>query len=219
VTPITSDETPDLPSLRRLVDYQIDHDLHGLWVLGTSGEFASFTTDERAAVAAEALDASVDHSQSRIGTPRSSAAGNGWGMRNTGAEYEDEGGPSRFFYVAKADRVERDKGLQGTELHQVGMVSNTSGQHVTRRDGGAPKPAHNDHCTVKPVSLMQYLVRLVTPPGGMVLDPFMGSGSTGIAADREGFDFIGIEQNAHYAEIARLRIIGDSPMFANVEVA
>jgi 4-hydroxy-tetrahydrodipicolinate synthase len=57
VTPITSDETPDLPSLRRLVDYQIDHDVHGLWVLGTSGEFASFTTDERAAVAAAAVDA------------------------------------------------------------------------------------------------------------------------------------------------------------------
>jgi len=114
----------------------------------------------------------------------------GWGLKaeSKGIVHGDSGGASRFFFCAKADRAERDKGLEGTAKRTVGMVSNTSGQHVTRRDGGAPKPAHNDHPTVKPVSLMQYLVRLVTPPGGTVLDPFMGSGSTGIAADREGFD-------------------------------
>ncbi len=59
---------------------------------------------------------------------------------------------------------------------------------------------------VKPLSLMRWLVRLVTPPGGVVLDPFMGSGTTGCAAALEGFDFIGIEQDAEYAEIARRRI-------------
>ena len=63
---------------------------------------------------------------------------------------------------------------------------------------------------------MQWLVRLVTPRGGTVLDPFCGSGTTLIAADREGFDAIGIEQDAEYAEIARRRCIGDAPMFANV---
>lgn len=63
---------------------------------------------------------------------------------------------------------------------------------------------------------MQWLVRLVTPPGGLVLDPFMGSGSTGIACDREGFDFVGVEQDAGYAEIARKRIKGDFPLFADV---
>jgi len=63
---------------------------------------------------------------------------------------------------------------------------------------------------------MRWLVKLITPPGGVVLDPFCGSGFTGIAADREGFNFIGIEENADYAEIARLRIIGDSPMFVEV---
>jgi len=60
---------------------------------------------------------------------------------------------------------------------------------------------------------MQWLVRLVTPPGGTVLDPFLGSGSTGIAALREGFEFVGIEREAEYVEIARARIQGDAPLF------
>jgi len=64
----------------------------------------------------------------------------------------------------------------------------------------------NDHPTVKPVALMRYLVRLVTPPGGVVLDPFMGSGTTGIAAKLEGFDFIGCEMSADYIEISKRRI-------------
>lgn len=64
---------------------------------------------------------------------------------------------------------------------------------------------------------MQWLCRLITPPGGLVLDPFMGSGTTGIAASREGFSFIGIEQDAHYCEIAERRICDDSPLFSKVE--
>jgi site-specific DNA-methyltransferase (adenine-specific) len=72
--------------------------------------------------------------------------------------------------------------------------------------------------TVKPLDLMQWLVRLVTPPGGTVLDPFMGSGSTMVAADREGFDGIGIELEPEYVEIARRRVYGDAPMFAEVLV-
>jgi DNA modification methylase len=71
----------------------------------------------------------------------------------------------------------------------------------------------NVHPTVKPVELMRWLCRMVTPPGGVVLDPFTGSGSTGIAALREGFSFIGIEREAEYVSIARDRIIGDSPLF------
>ena len=66
----------------------------------------------------------------------------------------------------------------------------------------------NTHPTVKPTDLMAYLCRLVTPPGGVVLDPFMGSGSTGKAAMREGFRFIGIEMDAGYFEIAKNRILG-----------
>jgi site-specific DNA-methyltransferase (adenine-specific) len=68
------------------------------------------------------------------------------------------------------------------------------------------QPARNHHPTVKPLSLMRWLVRLVTPPGGVVLDPFTGSGTTGMAAVMEGFAFIGVEQDAEYIEIARRRI-------------
>ena len=74
----------------------------------------------------------------------------------------------------------------------------------------------NNHPTVKPADLMRYLCRLVTPPGGTVLDPFAGSGSTLLAADREGFHAIGIELSAEYAAIARRRITGDAPLFAEV---
>lgn len=73
-------------------------------------------------------------------------------------------------------------------------------------DGEEWKPDTNFHPTCKPVSLMRWLVRLVTPPGGTVLDPFCGSGSTGIAAVLEGFDFIGVEESAEYVGIARRRI-------------
>ena len=69
---------------------------------------------------------------------------------------------------------------------------------------GAPRANH--HPCVKPISLMEYLIRLITPPGGTVLDPFAGSGSTGVAAKRLGFDFIGIELNPEYAAIAEKRI-------------
>jgi len=72
----------------------------------------------------------------------------------------------------------------------------------------------NNHPTVKPVALMQWLCRLVTPPAGVILDPFMGSGSTGIAADREGFSFIGFDLSPEYVEIARRRIAADCPLFA-----
>jgi len=70
----------------------------------------------------------------------------------------------------------------------------------------------NTHPTVKPQELMKYLCRLVTPKGGVVLDPFMGSGSTGMAAKDEGFDFIGIEKEKEYFEIAEARIKVSSPL-------
>jgi len=76
----------------------------------------------------------------------------------------------------------------------------------------------NSHPTVKPTDLMRYLCRLVTPPGGVVLDPFMGSGSTLKAAELEGFSAIGIELSAEYIAIARRRIAADAPLFADVKV-
>jgi hypothetical protein len=123
--------------------------------------------------------------------------------------YGDTGGASRFFYCAKSSRAERNKGLDGMPLsengQQYGTIQNT------------PNPHHqNVHPTVKPLALMQWLVRLVTPPGGTVLDPFGGSGSTMIAADREGFHGIYIDLDPEYVEIARRRIYGDAPLFVDV---
>jgi predicted RNA methylase len=107
---------------------------------------------------------------------------------------------ARFFYCAKASAKDRDEGVAGV----AGVAGGMSG----RRDGsmGSITMRKNTHPTVKPTDLMRYLCRLVTPPGGTVLDPFAGSGSTGKAAALEGFRFIGIEREAEYVEIARARI-------------
>jgi hypothetical protein len=113
--------------------------------------------------------------------------------------------PARFFYTAKASKRDRDEGCErfGTQL--AGVLNMRSDTHA-QATGNVYAPKHNPHPTVKPTDLMRYLCRLVTPPGGVVLDPFMGSGSTGKAAILEGFEFIGIEQNQDYIEIARARI-------------
>lgn len=78
---------------------------------------------------------------------------------------------------------------------------------------------HPPHLTVKPIALMQWLCRLITPPGGVVLDPFAGSGTTMIAATRCGFHAIGIELSEDYARIARLRVEEDAPLFQRTEGA
>ncbi len=131
---------------------------------------------------------------SRIGEQRSGVSGDGWGMTSTGAEYNDEGSAARFFktitfdvdndvqsfiYCAKAGSSERDAGLEG----------------VTTR-----------HPTVKPVALMRYLITLVTPPDGVVLDPFLGSGTTAVAAILDGFDWIGCEMTEEYWPIIEGRV-------------
>ena len=138
--------------------------------------------------------------------------------------YGDSGGPSRFFYCAKASRSEREAGLDGMPLRpaQNGQTHG-NGQATTRMgrtadEGQRPAAlAANHHPTVKPVALMRWLVRLVTPPGGLVLDPFAGSGSTGVACVMEGLRFVGIEQDAEYAEIARRRVAhAAGPLLAEV---
>ena len=105
---------------------------------------------------------------------------------------------ARFFYCAKASAKDRDEGVAG--------VAGVAGVGALRDGGRQSLPRKNHHPTVKPTDLMRYLCRLVTPPGGTVLDPFMGSGSTGKAAMLEGFDFIGIERDPEYAKIAEARI-------------
>lgn len=143
---------------------------------------------------ADDLDRRSPVTRSRIGTPRSARPGHGWGLSATGTEYDDEGGPSRFFprfpapdspaalfpawrYQPKAPTAERPRDANG-----IG------------------------HPTVKPVELMRWLVRLVTPPGGTVLDPFLGSAATAQACLIEGVQFIGIEKEQSYLDLALHRL-------------
>jgi len=138
------------------------------------------------------------------------------GNSNSQNQHGDKGGASRFFYVAKASKSERNKGLDDFEEKPLAF-SNQAKAELKRGnadyDGGDAKGHGNSirhlknfHPTVKPIKLMQYLVRMITPPNGIVLDPFVGSGTTGIACKLEGFEFVGIEQDAEYAKIAAARI-------------
>lgn len=113
------------------------------------------------------------------------------------------GEPSRFFYTAKVSRREREAGLDGMP-ERVAQKWNSGGIAAHRLE--TAQPLANVHPTVKPIALMRWLCRLVTPPDGLVLDPFNGSGSTGCAAVLEGFRYFGAELDAEYVEIARKRI-------------
>ena len=131
------------------------------------------------------------------------ATGDGWGMSAAEGDLREAGAGSaaRFFYCAKASRSDRDDGLANFEMRVAGAMEG-------RSDGsmGPVVMGRNHHPTVKPTDLMRYLCRLVTPPGGVVLDPFMGSGSTGRGALLEGFRFVGIEREPDYFAIASARI-------------
>ena len=122
------------------------------------------------------------------------------------------GDAARFFYCPKASKRDRDEGCEGMEERHVGdegryTMSGPMPVNYTAKDGiGRTLPRRNHHPTVKPTDLMRYLCRLVTPPDGLVLDPFTGSGSTGKAAMLEGFRFVGAELSEEYATIARARI-------------
>jgi DNA modification methylase len=122
----------------------------------------------------------------------------------------DSGSAARFFYCAKASKRDRNEGLDGFEAKNNGKMmrnaNNTSEEPSVGFERFATEPSANHHPTVKPTDLMRYLCRLITPPNGTVLDPFMGSGSTGKAAMYEGFKFIGIEMTDEYLSIAKARI-------------
>jgi len=153
---------------------------------------------------------------------RSTSGGNTFGGDNrkppmADMGYGDFGSAARFFYCAKASKDDRDEGCEEILTKAFGQSngakaalarSETAYQENDAVSTGLNtiKLRRNNHPTVKPTDLMRYLCKLVTPPGGVVLDPFMGSGSTGKAAVLEGFQFIGIEREAEYVEIARARI-------------
>jgi site-specific DNA-methyltransferase (adenine-specific) len=147
--------------------------------------------------------------------------------------YDDKGGASRFFYCPKVSKKERNEGME----HEVGVFHQRPRREdgtiiykethpeewkeamdkLPRKDKTSKAAAEeklqgkkgNTHPTVKPIALMEYLIKLVTPKGGVVLEPFMGSGSTGIAAKNLGMSFIGIEKEEEYFEIAKQRINGN----------
>jgi len=132
--------------------------------------------------------------------------GGGKGIPQVSLEsnFSDKGGASRFFYCAKASKAERNKGLDDFEEKEPQHDFGT--KLGVKREDRIHTLKQNFHPTVKPVKLMQYLVKMVTPPNGIVLDPFCGSGTTGVACKLEGFQFVGIEQDAEYSKIAQARI-------------
>jgi site-specific DNA-methyltransferase (adenine-specific) len=128
-----------------------------------------------------------------------------------GALYSDKGGASRFYYVAKPSGKERDAGCEHLPPRSGGEATDredgSAGVANPRAGAGRGGGRRNFHPTVKSIALMRWLCRLITPPGGVVLDPFAGSGSTGVAALAEGFSFVGIEQSPEYLEIAKARLV------------
>lgn len=128
------------------------------------------------------------------------------GVKATGFQFCDTGTAARFFYCAKASRRERDEGcdaLAEKVTSRYGEQGQGPSEQQTPRTAQAQR---NHHPTVKPLALMRYLVRLVTPPGGVVLDPFAGSGTTLLAAKREGFNWLGCEQEADHLAIIAARL-------------
>ena len=139
--------------------------------------------------------------------PTINAYGN-FGPRDHFAPRDDSGSAARFFYCAKATAEERNEWLD----HLPERVKVYNGQAAESSEDMKPvekrftTKARNTHPTVKPLALMRYLCRLICPPNGLILDPFFGSGSTGVAAIQEGFRIIGIEREQEYCEIAKGRV-------------
>lgn len=147
--------------------------------------------------AADALDAAYPTTKSRAGKPRSGKAGDGWGTTKSGTEHNDIGGPSRFFPLIAEEFDEID--LEYSELRFAYAGRAPAKERPVAEDG-------TKHPTVKPLSVMQWLVRLVAPHSGVVLDPFSGSGTTLEAAILEGRDAIGFESHAPFIPLGMQRL-------------
>jgi site-specific DNA-methyltransferase (adenine-specific) len=154
---------------------------------------------------AELLDEQSGETSSKSGgmSGRETAAVYGKHKSTPRTGHDDKGGASRFFYVAKASKRDRNEGLEELEPKQT---NTRTGDANALMNPVTTQPRQNFHPTVKPTSLMEYLIKLVTPPNGTVLDPFTGSGSTGKAAILQGFDFIGIEMTEEYLPIIEGRL-------------
>ena len=121
-------------------------------------------------------------------------------------DYRDEGSAARFFYCAKASKSERNAGLEGLPERRESDRERDDGVGGDNPRNRTNEARQNFHPTVKPLALMRYLIKLVTPPGGIVLDPFLGSGTTAVAATLEGFEWIGCEMTEDYFPIIEARV-------------
>jgi site-specific DNA-methyltransferase (adenine-specific) len=173
---------------------------------------ANIILDEEAGIVLDKQSGISKSTDKKTTTPKIK----GWGQNQEYTDnvdgrggFGDKGGASRFFYQAKVGKKERNMGLEAFEDKKV-CQGGYEGDWSSDKEGdigiNKVKIYKNNHPTVKPVSLMSYLCKLVTPPGGIVLDPFMGSGSTGIAAQLQGFRFCGMEMDGDYFKIAEARI-------------
>lgn len=175
---------------------------------------ANLILDETAAEMLDAQSGKLNSGKPGIKTKGNDGAAYGAESRPPGTQmsgFGDSGGASRFFYVAKASKSERNAGLEGMPLVSKNHIASDTaggGGWSADADKNPNLPRANHHPTVKPLRLMEYLCTLICPPNGTILDPFMGSGSTGVAAIRLGFNFIGCEMDSTYVEIAEKRIIG-----------
>lgn len=181
-----------------------------------NGRFpANIIFDEEAG---KILDEQSGHPKSgfmKAGTTRKMSEGdvNTYGHYDSDTTYNDtygdSGGSSRFFYCPKTSKRDRNEGLDDFEeksRSNANKMMGKSGNFKTGSGNDRTTEFKNNHPTVKPTDLMLYLIRMVTPKGGTTLDPFMGSGSTGKAAVRGGFDFVGVEREEEYMKIAKARI-------------
>ena len=153
----------------------------------------------------EVLDLFPDSSGGHWPDSKTTGGGKSWGgkseYKGTGPKDKGDGSAARFFYVPKVSKKDRNEGLD--HLPDKEFVNTIAQPERAKRPF---YPQKNTHPTVKPTDLMHYLIRMVTPAGGTVLDPFMGSGSTGKAAIRNGYNFIGIEMEEDSFNVAKARI-------------
>ena len=187
-------------------DTQSGGDGSGGWEQNGGGRWpANIILDE---YTAGLLDEQSGLLKSPATTNRTENKSNGWGFSEVAdaVAYGDSGGASRFFYVAKANKKDRNEGLADLEPQRHADRESADGVGGDNPRNRTNQAKQNFHPTVKPTALMEYLIKLVTPPGGTVLDPFTGSGSTGKAALLNGFKFIGIELTADYLPIIEGRL-------------
>ncbi len=221
---ISHHNTLDLEKHKRMVERLQEHggslgeswknssDLSGASDVSTLGRWpANLTLDEEAAAM---VDEQSGERKGMSGGGKHKAGYGGGLFGGIDCEHtarNDTGGASRFFYTAKPSAREREAGCDALPKRSASEMTDrdedTAGINNLRAGSGRTSNGRaNHHPTVKPIALMRWLCRLVTPPGGLIVDPFAGSGSTGCAAVQEGFRFVGCELDPEYVEIARARI-------------